>query len=75
MVFIGGHHLKYFHFPEDYYGEKQLSPWINYFKTRTPIPKFYQVHLGKKDYGTPESGRVLPFETFVKECLQSKIIK
>ncbi|OFZ17503.1 MAG: AAA family ATPase [Bdellovibrionales bacterium GWA2_49_15] len=50
-------------------GEKQLSPWINYFKMRTPIPKFYQVHLGNKDYGTAENGRVLPFEKFVMECL------
>lgn len=46
-------------------GEKQLSPNIRYFKERTKIPKFFQVHLGTKDYGDPESGgRVLPFTQF-----------
>ncbi len=50
-------------------GEKQLSPWIKYFAERTSIPAFYQVHLGTKDYGSIESGRVLPFEKFVSELL------
>ena len=48
-------------------GEKQLSPHIRYFKDRTPIPHFYQVHLGEKDFGTSEHGRVLPFIQFCKE--------
>ncbi|MCB0351405.1 MAG: ATP-binding protein [Bdellovibrionales bacterium] len=48
-------------------GENALSPHIRYFKERTKIPKFYQVHLGAKDYGTPADGRVLPFTTFCKE--------
>lgn len=48
-------------------GEKSISPHIKYFAERTTIPKFYQVHLGKKDYGSPETGRVLPFTTFCKE--------
>ena len=43
-----------------------LSPSINYFKKRTPIPTFYQVHLQTKDIETP-AGRVLPFTTFCKE--------
>lgn len=45
-------------------GERNVSPHIEYFKNRTPIPEFYQVHQGQKDYGTPRSGRVLPFTTF-----------
>lgn len=45
-------------------GEKKLSPHIEYYQQRTPIPEFYQVHLGKSDYGIAKSGRVLPFETF-----------
>jgi predicted AAA+ superfamily ATPase len=49
-------------------GEKQLSPHISYFKERTKIPKFFQVHLGTKDYGDPEvKGRVLPFIQFCHE--------
>ena len=42
-----------------------LSKNIRYFKERTDIPEFYQVHLGKKDYGFPErEGRCLPFWKF-----------
>ena len=49
-------------------GEKQRSSHIKYFKERTNIPAFYQVHLGKKDFGDPTiDGRVLPYTTFVKE--------
>ena len=48
-------------------GEKSLSKHIHYFRERTAIPAFYQVHLGKKDYGTKEQGRVLPFSTFCEE--------
>lgn len=47
-------------------GEKSLSPHINYFKERTAIPKFYQVHLGDKDY-LKDGVRVLPFIKFCKE--------
>lgn len=46
-------------------GEKQLSPWIHYFKERTNIPEFYQVHLGSKDLGDAATGRIIPFEKFV----------
>ena len=47
-------------------GDSKLSSHIHYFKDRTNIPAFYQVHSENKDY---ESGgiRVLPFETFCKE--------
>ncbi len=48
-------------------GEKQISPHIHYFKMRTDIPHFYQVHLGTKDFGSSVHGRVLPFVTFCKE--------
>lgn len=48
-------------------GEKQLSPHIHYFKERTNIPHFYQVHLGTKDFGSSEHGRTLPYLTFCKE--------
>lgn len=48
-------------------GDKGVSPHIHYFKKRIPVPVFYQVHLGKKDY-TPEVGiRILPFSQFSKE--------
>lgn len=47
-------------------GEKKLNPAIFYFKERTPIPKFYQVHLGKEDY-EKDGIRVLPYNTFAKE--------
>lgn len=48
-------------------GEKQLSKSIAYFRERTPIPAFYQVHLGTKDFGEAKTGRVLPFLKFCKE--------
>jgi predicted AAA+ superfamily ATPase len=48
-------------------GEKHLSKHISYFKERTTIPEFYQVHQGKRDFGNPKTGRVLPLTTFCKE--------
>jgi predicted AAA+ superfamily ATPase len=49
-------------------GERSLSPAIKYFKERTNIPEFYQVHLGTKDFGHAKtSGRCLPFTVFCKE--------
>ena len=47
-------------------GETGLSPAINYFNERTAIPKFYQVHLGTRDY-VVKGYRILPFHTFCKE--------
>jgi len=47
-------------------GSKSLASAIKYFKERTFIPVFYQVHLEKSDFETPY-GRVLPFTTFCKE--------
>lgn len=49
-------------------GEKKLSPHLEYFKTRLQIPKIYQVHLGKQDYGNESTtGRALPFAKFCQE--------
>ena len=47
-------------------GEKSISPAVFYFKERTSIPVFYQVHQGTKDY-KKNGVRVLPVETFCKE--------
>lgn len=48
-------------------GEKRVSEHFNYFKTRTSIPIFYQVHLGQSDYSPQEGIRVLPFSKFCHE--------
>ena len=49
-------------------GEKGPSPAAYYFRERSPIPKFYQVHLGERDYGNEETDvRVLPFQVFCRE--------
>ncbi len=46
-------------------GERSASPNAYYFRERTKIPKFYQVHLGNKDYGDENTGvHVIPFRTF-----------
>lgn len=48
-------------------GDRELSKHIHYFKERTQIPEFYQVHMKDKDYGASKTGRVMPFITFCKE--------
>lgn len=49
-------------------GEGSISPNISYFSSRTPIPNFYQVHLGKKDVELSDvKARILPFQVFVRE--------
>lgn len=48
-------------------GEGKISPHIKYFRERTDIPVFYQVHLGNADYSDKKI-RVLPFETFCREA-------
>jgi len=50
-------------------GEKDVSKNILYFKNRTSIPAFYQVHLGTKDFLSESGVRVLPFLKFCKEVL------
>lgn len=49
-------------------GEREPSPACRYFRERTNIPQFYQVHLGTLDFGNALTGtRVLPFATFCRE--------
>lgn len=49
-------------------GENRTAPAIPYFRARTPIPLFYQVHRGHRDSGSEKSDvRILPFTTFCKE--------
>jgi predicted AAA+ superfamily ATPase len=48
-------------------GESSVSPHIHYFKARTSIPEFYQVHLGKKDVEYEKGIRILPFTKFCQE--------
>ncbi len=51
-------------------GEAQLSPHISYFAERSSIPKFYQVHLGKKDVEIAQHrARILPFIQFCRLSL------
>jgi uncharacterized protein len=47
-------------------GERAPSAAVRYFKARTPIPNWYQVHLGEHDV-TIDGVRVLPFATFCKQ--------
>lgn len=44
-------------------GERAVSPAVHYFAQRTPIPRFFQVHLGERHF---ESGAVtvVPFRRF-----------
>ena len=45
--------------------QKALSQNIKYFKERSSIPEFYQLHLEGKDFGlAKKEGRCLPFRTF-----------
>lgn len=49
-------------------GERRASSACRYFKERTGIPRFYQVHLGHKSFGNAESDVfVLPFRDFCAE--------
>lgn len=48
-------------------GEKSVSPHLFYFKERTNIPHFYQIHLGKLHKQVDDRISVLPFENFCKE--------
>lgn len=48
-------------------GEKHLSPHIEYFKKRTAIPRFYQVHLGPKHVEIDNKSMIIPFWRFCKD--------
>jgi hypothetical protein len=47
-------------------GERGLSPAIRYFAERTPIPRFFQVHLGDRHFETGTT-TVLPFRRFCQD--------
>ena len=49
------------------HGEKSVSPHLHYFKERTQIPHFYQVHMGKSHKQVNDRISVLPFEAFCRE--------
>jgi uncharacterized protein len=49
-------------------GDRRASPACRYFRERTDIPRFYQVHLGEKSFGNADSATlVLPFSSFCQE--------
>jgi predicted AAA+ superfamily ATPase len=49
-------------------GERTVNEAARYFRQRTAIPRFYQVHLGRRDFGNAETDvRVLPFHSFCVE--------
>lgn len=48
-------------------GENSISSSLVKNGQRLKIPKLYQVHMGRKDFGSDENGRVLPFITFCQE--------
>ncbi len=49
------------------HGEKSVSPHIFYFRDRTSIPHFYQVHLGRTHRQVDDQISILPFESFCKD--------
>lgn len=52
-------------------GGTEVSRHIAYFADRTEIPRFYQVHMGDRDYEIKDRRvRVLPFWVFAAEILQ-----
>lgn len=48
-------------------GEKTVAPAIFYFKERTDIPHFYQVHLGEVHRQVDDKVSIMPFGDFCKE--------
>jgi predicted AAA+ superfamily ATPase len=48
-------------------GERELSKALSTLGSKLQIPRLFQVHRGKKDFGKESSGRVLPFTTFCRE--------
>lgn len=47
-------------------GDKAIGTALRYFAERTPIPRFYQVHLGERAFSTGKIS-VQPFERFCQE--------
>lgn len=48
-------------------GERSISPHIEYFKKRTTIPHFYQVHLGHKHMALDSRSTLIPYWKFCEE--------
>ena len=48
-------------------GDGAVSPHIFYFRDRTDIPHFYQVHLGKAHRQVDDQVSLLPFTDFCKQ--------
>jgi predicted AAA+ superfamily ATPase len=48
-------------------GEDSVSPSLFYFRDRTPIPYFYQVHMGKAHRQVDDQISVLPFAEFCRQ--------
>ncbi|NUM87652.1 MAG: ATP-binding protein [Bdellovibrionales bacterium] len=48
-------------------GERSVSPHIFYFRDRTAIPRFYQVHLGQAHRQVDERIALMPFAGFCRE--------
>jgi hypothetical protein len=46
--------------------ESKISPHLNYFKDRTSIPHFYQVHLGTRHQQVDDKISLMPFVDFCK---------
>lgn len=52
-------------------GDTALSPHLAYFQKKLHIPRCFQVHLSKKDFGhDKKGGRSLPFIAFCKDVLK-----
>lgn len=47
-------------------GEKAIGPALRYFAERTPIPRFYQTHLGERHFSTGKV-TVVPFIRLCEE--------
>jgi predicted AAA+ superfamily ATPase len=52
-------------------GESKVSPRLNYFKERTSIPHFYQVHLGTRHQQVDDQISLMPFVDF---CRHMKLV-
>lgn len=49
------------------HGEGAVSPHIFYFRERTAIPRFYQVHMGQAHRQVDDRVSILPFADFCKQ--------
>jgi hypothetical protein len=47
-------------------GDKAIAPALRYFSERTPIPHFYQAHLGDRHFSSGNI-TVLPFSSLCQE--------